>query len=364
MSVSKKNLEELVQLNNAFYKKEEVVDGKTFSIFSYHIANFSDFKDYEELGSLEARGIVFLEEEPFLAFHKFFNYKENPYTNIDIPEDKEILVQEKIDGSFIHPIVVEGNIYVKSKTTFFSEQAKIAKEIIENKKEYKDLILSLYSQNFIPLFELVSPKNQIVVPYQEEHLVLLAVRNRESGKYASPKEIEDIGNYYKIPFAKHNVLSFKEIREILLKEKYLEGFVAKVDNLWIKFKTKWYLSLHSIVAELREDVVFEYVLEEKIDDLLSFFADFDTSKKREIEKIASISANKINEAIKEALNLFEKYKELEFNRKNFALAYNKHPYFSAVIRCSSEEEVIAETKRLLKKRYRTYTEVLNFLGLS
>ncbi|WP_223673137.1 hypothetical protein, partial [Proteus terrae] len=85
----------------------EIIEDLKFLIFNYRLTSYSDFKDNEHLGSLNLRGIAFLESgERFLSFHKFFNYNENPYTQFPIQEDEVIEAREKIDGSVIHPIVV------------------------------------------------------------------------------------------------------------------------------------------------------------------------------------------------------------------------------------------------------------------
>jgi uncharacterized Fe-S cluster-containing protein len=69
----------------------------------------------------------------------------------------------------------------------------------------------------------------------------------------------------------------------------------------------------------------------------------------------------VNEKVKRALELFSEYKELGFDRKNFALKYRKEELFPAVIGKSKEEEVISGVVDLLKRRYRTLSEIRKLL---
>ena len=71
MTLEKAN--KIVENNNNFYFKDEIVDGIPFRIFNYRLGTFSDFNDNE--GSLELRGLTFNLEtgEKFLGLHKFFN---------------------------------------------------------------------------------------------------------------------------------------------------------------------------------------------------------------------------------------------------------------------------------------------------
>jgi len=354
----RQNFIELTRASESFVHKLEKVDDLEFDIFFYRFATFSDFKNNEHLGSLEARGIAFLGKKAFPAFHKFFNWKENPYTDFPI-EDKEVLVaQEKIDGSLIHPIVVDDRLLVKSKTSFLSEHARAGKELIDRDDRKKSLVFDLYKDGLVPLFELVGPENQVVVRYDKDDLVLLAVRNIYNGKYLPLEEVGKIAEEYKVGLAKWTEMPFYRLRNILDSEKGIEGFVAFVNNNFVKFKTKWYLNLHSFISEIREDVIFNAFLDEKLDDIL---INIDGEKKKIVEEIAERVKYVVNEKVKRALELFSEYKELGFDRKSFALKYRNEELFPAVIGKSREEQVISGVIDLLRKRYRTLNEVRKLL---
>jgi T4 RnlA family RNA ligase len=355
----RQNFIELTKASESFTHKTERVDGFDFDIFFYRFATFSDFKNNEHLGSLEARGIAFLGEKAFPAFHKFFNWKENPYTDFSIEDDEVLVVQEKIDGSLIHPIVIDDHLLVKSKTSFLSEHAEAGKKLLERDDRKKSLVFDLYKDGFVPLFELIGPENQVVVRYDKDDLVLLAIRNIYNGEYLPLEEVGKIAKEYKVDFTKWKEMPFYRLRKVLENEKGIEGFVAFVNNNFVKFKTKWYLNLHSFISEIREDVIFDAFLDEKLDDIL---INIDGEKKKIVEEIAERVKHVVNEKVKRALELFSEYKELGFDRKSFALKYRNEELFPAVIGKSKEEEVISGVIVLLKKSYGTLSEVRKLLS--
>jgi hypothetical protein len=154
-------------------------------------------------------------------------------------------------------------------------------------------------------------------------------------------------------------MPFYKLRYILENEKGMEGFVAFVNNNFVKFKTKWYLNLHSFISEIREDVIFNAFLDDKLDDILM---NIDGEKKKVVEEIAERVKNVVNEKVKRALELFSEYKELGFDRKSFALKYRNEELFPAVIGKTKEEKVIYGVIELLKKRYRTLSEIRKLLS--
>jgi RNA ligase len=355
----RQNFIELTRVSESFTHKTERVDGFDFDIFFYRFATFSDFKNNEHLGSLEARGIAFLGEKAFPAFHKFFNWKENPYTDFPIEDNESLVFQEKIDGSLIHPIAIDDRLLVKSKTSFLSEHAEAGRKLLERDDRKKRLVFDLYKDGLVPLFELIGPENQVVVRYDKDDLVLLAVRNIYNGKYLPLEEVGKIAKEYKVGFAQWKEIPFYRLRNILENEKGIEGFVAFVNNNFVKFKTKWYLNLHSFISEIREDVIFYAFLDDKIDDIL---INIDGEKRKIVEGIAERVKEVVNEKVRRALELFSEYRELGFDRKSFALKYRNEELFPAVIGKNKEEQVISGVVDLLRKRYRSLSEVRTLLS--
>lgn len=133
----------------------------------------------------ECRGLKFSSGGEIAArpFHKFFNVGEREETQsrlIDLSQSHTIM--EKLDGSMIHPMMVDGYIrwMTKMGITTVSMQAE---EFIAKHTKYKDFAAWCIENQMTPIFEWTSPFNQIVVPYEEEGLTLLAVRNNFTGQY-------------------------------------------------------------------------------------------------------------------------------------------------------------------------------------
>lgn len=104
----------------------------------------------------------------------------------DIKDKKITRVQEKLDGSVISFVKLpNGKIVAKSKMSFDSEQAKMAQEIFDNSWELISMVETIMGDDKTAIFELISPFNQIVLPYNETELRLLQIRDNKTGEYAS-----------------------------------------------------------------------------------------------------------------------------------------------------------------------------------
>lgn len=352
----------IVENSAAFYTKKEVVDGYEFQVYSYRLVSYKDFKLFEDDGSLEMRGIVFAPDGTrFLSLHKFFNLYENPYTQFSINNDEDVYVIDKVDGSLIHPIIYNNKLFVKSSSSFGAEQAIFAKKFIEQNEVYENFIRDCYADNKVPFFEYVSPKNQIVVPYENEQLILLAVRDLKTGAYMHFKSLKDLieQKYPSIQTVSFYKYKFKDVLDKIYNDKGYEGFILYYNNNLVKVKTKWYLSLHTLVSEIREDVLFNMILENRIDDVLCCV---EGEKKKTIEDIVEKITDKMNEKFKEARNLYKEFESLNFDKKTFALKYAKNPLFSCIIEAKNFDDIDKNVKHMLKKKYNTYTRVLNFLN--
>ena len=114
-----------------FYKDFVSSMGTKFRVFSYHIASYTD---WTQPGSLECRGIMFemdFDKPVRIAsrpMHKFFNLNENPFTmNLDLSKAEFAMTKE--DGSLVSSYIDKGYVYLKSKTSIFSDQALSASSL-------------------------------------------------------------------------------------------------------------------------------------------------------------------------------------------------------------------------------------------
>lgn len=163
-----------------------VNDHPSLPLRIYNYSRKCQFEKNWNVLTLAARGLVLDYDYNVVAFpfKKFFNYQEHKVE--DIPKlPYEIF--EKMDGSLGIVFTYNGELIVATRGSFISDQAIMAKNILENK--YAHIIA--FPQNTTYLFEIVYRNNRIVVNYgDEENLVLLGIVNNLTGE---EYPLEDIG---------------------------------------------------------------------------------------------------------------------------------------------------------------------------
>jgi RNA ligase len=137
----------------------------------------------------ECRGLKFYPNGSIAArpFMKFFNVGEKEETLIHrINWNQPHAILEKLDGSMIHPMLVNGYIRWMTKMGI-TEVSMQAEEFVAKNNNYKDFAAWCISEKLTPIFEWCSLKQQIVIAYPEDKLVLLAVRNNVTGEFLKIK---------------------------------------------------------------------------------------------------------------------------------------------------------------------------------
>ena len=190
-----------------------------------------------------ARGLVVREDGMLIArpLPKFFNHYELKGSLPEGPFD----VYEKMDGSCIIMGFYCGKPFFCTRGSFTSQQSIKAEEIYY--KKYSDLKLD---HNYTYCFEIIYPKNKIVVDYGEvTELFLLAKIHTATGIEAP---IDNIGFKCVQKLNFHG--SFEELKQMDHVNK--EGFVVKFkeDNFRIKIKFPTYISLHKKGVSFTESI--------------------------------------------------------------------------------------------------------------
>ena len=376
--MTKEQCDKICEQNSAFYKKEEEVEGYKVFIYNYRLASYKDFRDFN---AFEMRGLTFIynpdtkKYEKNLALQKFFNLNENESSMLDVVKNKKIIrIMDKIDGSLITFVrLPNGSIRAKTKGTFYSEQAKMAQEYFINADHYfRKFITDCLNTGLTPVFELVSPLNEIVISYPKTELILLQIRDKE-GNYKDSDYINSMSVNYNIKRSKiYNLEEYDDIwSEVLSRQKNdkgYEGFVISLeDGQMIKVKTEWYFNMHSILSPdvLRENKIIELTLNEEIDDIVSQVT---SAEKR--DRINSIVENTISiydEMVDGSLNGLKTLRDVyNWDRKAFAIDNKKHPLFGVVMKLTNSEDPERDARFFVKnyilKKTRTYQNALNFLG--
>lgn len=330
----------LTAKNEAFMWKDFTsVGGGIFRIFSYRLASYSDFL---EPNALECRGSMFRvdEEGNYLACasrtpQKFFNAYENPFTMFDRSTlSTEIsVVMDKLDGSIISTFMdVDFQIRTKSHASLNSDHAINSTAMIHADKELLNEIHFVEATGYTVNLEYTSPEFRIVLPYQEDGLTVLNLRNRNSGELIVGEDLKQISPllYERSVFAKYGeVDSTFPMKETLFESieacrsmQDIEGYVLILkDGRMCKIKTDWYCALHFTKDGINVDSrLYETVVQGASDDLKQMFST-DVYAMKKIEKMEQLVFSCYNALVTESEAFYNQNKHLE--RKEYALQVQK-----------------------------------------
>ncbi|MCK9369753.1 T4 RnlA family RNA ligase [Candidatus Dojkabacteria bacterium] len=273
------NLRVLVDTNNAFFCLTTKRDDSIYKIYNYRLASYTDFL---APGAIEARGVMFEVDEngeairlASLPMNKFWNLGENPLTtNLDLEDIDSI--STKSDGSLISTYLHHGELYLKSKGALFSTQAIDAMEWLNQPEHgaFKRTLQFYAESEYTVNLEWVGPSNRVVLGYTEPNLIVLNVRSFNNGHYA--KEFAEVLVRHMSPPV--DLLGLQPsgfVAQVPDMLDDIEGFVVKLKSgVWFKIKTLKYKKLHSCKDSITNPRgLYEAIVTEGLDDLLSLFAD-------------------------------------------------------------------------------------------
>lgn len=245
------------------YHNDGLLLKQTHPTLPLTIWNYSPKVQYENLWdniTIQCRGLVTDVDGNIVArpFSKFFNYEElKPEQIPNEPFD----VFEKLDGSLGILFNYKGEWVLATRGSFTSDQAKKGWEIIQ-KYEYKRLI-----EDKTYLFEIIYKENRIVVDYDYEDLIMLAVIDNNDGyeyKIFDEKiHLEGIRfvNMYRnlgFKFVKKydGIKDYSTLKEIIKDNE--EGFVIRFQNGFrMKIKGEEYCRLHKILTNISNRDIWE-----------------------------------------------------------------------------------------------------------
>lgn len=307
-----------------FKLKIEIVDGVEVGILTYAVQS-KNIWNYNN--SREARGITFNMKTGQIIcrpFHKFFNVDENKYSQRNNIDWDNIVIMKKLDGSLVTPVLINNKVFWKSKSSFYSDVARKTQKLYENSDVNFKLTIENYLKNGkTPIFEYISPDNRIVVEYQEETLVLLNVRDIQTGKYTGESET--------ISHIEKSILNIDELINYVRNLKDIEGFVVFDGNDFYKIKTNWYIERHHIISGISYRTILEYILNDSIDDYVSTINQLGYKKlSKEILKMWDKVVNYYYNLESEIMNIYESNSGKEI--KDFAIyVHENYSKYSAVL---------------------------------
>ena len=265
----------------------------------------------------ECRGLKFDLEGRILArpFHKFFNVGER-----EAPEKIEWhephVVMDKLDGSMIHPCVVDGELVLMTRGGI-SPQAEAALAAAD--QALLGLCRELLESGTTPIFEFTSPENRIVLAYEETCLTLLAARETISGAYASHETLVKLGSDHGVPVVGtlEPVRDYKTFIAGSRAMEGVEGYVIAFDSgKRVKLKADAYVLRHKALEGVAyEKNLLAWIADDALDDVLPLLPDEIANRVRAYEQNVIARSQ---EHLSHIAEVVEAFKDAE--RKDFAMA--------------------------------------------
>jgi T4 RnlA family RNA ligase len=231
----------------------------------------------------EIRGITFDKNGKTIrrTMQKYFNYMEKPEEVSFFDIKKEHVILEKLDGSMVSPFLVNNNLLYGTKAGV-TDVSKLAEKFVNGKNNYFEFSMNMIENLYTPSFEFVSRKQRIVIDYEEENLILTAIRHMYTGEYIDISEMNKIAKNFDIPVVK-TYGNIKNIDQFIQETKELigmEGYVVRFyGGQMFKIKGDEYCDIHHTVSyfESEKNSVL-MVLEDKVDDVVGSLPDYKAEK--------------------------------------------------------------------------------------
>lgn len=350
----------LVKMDNSpFYESINYVDGYKVSVFNYRLATIADFKLD---GALEIRGITFIFDTDgtlfrrYLLMHKFFNLNQTENTLYDVVKNYTIdSIFNKEDGSLATFIKLpNGKVVGKTKMGFDNDQALAINEIYSTDSNIRIVVDSLLDRDLVPMFEYVAPDNKIVLNYFDRNLILIKVRDNITGNYVdlSTLDLDDISVVEKENYTLNELIDLSKT----LEDK--EGWVVVFTNgLHIKIKTDFYFRLHMLLTDdiQKENRLIEYILDEKIDDILTQIPLNDVFTRTKIENLSEIVLREVNNLYNDIEKSYNEYLEMNISERDYAINFRvKNRLFSYVMLRVKNSKLKALTENEILSNYSSY----------
>lgn len=258
------------------------------------------------------------------SFNRFYNVGEC-IRDKNFPIS-EAIIQEKIDGSLLS-LYHDGDKWcVATRKMAFAEGTlpigitfkQLFDKAIENTKVMDVLTSSTNAPYFTWVFEITSPENRVVTPYNERSVTLIGARHLQTQKEMSSNDLNDFAKVMQVRRPK--TFECDSINELQKKAEELnamdEGFVLVVEQDGSHWRMKCKNPKYVAIAHMRENGgispkrIMTLVLANEQAEYLSYFGE-DKKYFDFCEDVYNESLNRINSIIKDHMDIVE--------QKEFAL---------------------------------------------
>lgn len=326
--------------------KTEIVNGEPVTIVAYMVANP---QLWTLPNALECRGITFNAAGECISrpFKKFFNVNEREDTQLGVLLKETIAqVTEKRDGSMITPALIGGQLFFKTKKSFYSSVAQNAQAAAgEELKKVCRIVLDL---GYTPIFEYTDPRHRIVIDYGTvPEFTLLAIRRTATGELIDYDNLVRWAEEMRVGVIP--AFDLRNMEEICaVDQPEFEGYVVQfTDDRQVKIKTEWYKRNHHLRTDIRERDIADMVIDETLDDVKAFAVaeGYDISVIERIEERVNAELVRIIHEVKMLAGV-----EPELSIKEYALKYNEEPLFGLAI--GHRKGAMIDPRRVWTKEYR------------
>lgn len=270
----------------------------------------------------ECRGIIFDSKTGAILrrpFHKFFNVNERAETQdnvIDLSRPHAIL--EKLDGSMIAPFVVNGEMIWGTKMGA-TDVAQPVEQFVKNHPQYVKFAEDMIAAGLTPIFEWCSRKQRIVLDYEQDQLILTAIRQMHSGRYLTRDGMVGNAVAYDIPVVRmfQPQTNMRDFIDHVAGLQDLEGFVVRFDDgHQVKLKCHWYLQIHQAKEAILQDRnIVQLILDQHMDDIKAHLLEEDRKRLTDFENNFNVAVRNVAaEILAEILDISQK----NMDRKTFA----------------------------------------------
>ena len=302
-------------------KKPEfvVLQKEGFQVIDYV---YQDQHTFDEPMLMECRGIKFCPDGLILArpFRKFFNYGERGF---DLPAHRPHVITEKLDGSMIHPILLERRLFFHTRKGHTDVAKKAERFVLSTpERDYQGFCIDAIKSGWTPIFEYTGPNNRIVLRYEYEDMTLLALRHTVNGTMVGRATMKEMVEPYNVPLVPvfefdltKDVAGFvKHARELIGAEGYVVYFD---DGYMVKIKAEDYVLKHRALDDLgSKRKVVALCVQGFMDDVIPILSEpdaqelveFNDALQEEVNKWAEVAQAFANEVILHGIS-----------RKDFAL---------------------------------------------
>ena len=266
-----------------------VAEKDGYTVINYVVAMSDTFhmEDRDDLGGAirrECRGLIFDTDGNLMSrpFHKFFNVNERDETQSHaVDMTSEHVIMEKMDGSMIRPLLVDGYLRLGTKMGVTHVAMQAEEWLAAQDPALKAWLRKCVEDGVTPIFEWISPFNQIVLAYEEADLVYLGTRDNATGEYVMDKSCP----FPSVPQYGSLELGLNDYIDVARNQESREGDIIRfADGHMVKIKNDWYVRIHKTLERIVYDRnIVNLILNEEVDDVLPMLPQVQADRVREFE---------------------------------------------------------------------------------